>query len=105
MDLPESIAEIIISGEVRRNVFLTVKEALHNIVKHAQAKSVSIIVSINKSLLIILKDDGIGIAENVKGDGNGLRNMQKRILSVGGNLEIVNKNGVEVKITVPLFQQ
>jgi signal transduction histidine kinase/ligand-binding sensor domain-containing protein len=103
MNLPESIPGIIISGEVRRNVFLTVKEALHNIVKHAQAKSISIVVSINKSLLIILNDDGIGFAENAKGNGNGLRNMQKRILSVGGSLEIINANGVEVKIAVPLF--
>ncbi len=105
MDLPESVPEIIISGEVRRNVFLTVKEVLHNIVKHAQAKSISIVISINKNLLIVLKDDGIGFAENGKGDGNGLRNMQKRILSVGGSLEITNANGVEVKIAVPLFQQ
>ena len=54
---------------------------------------------------LIYKDDGIGFAENAKGDGNGLKNMQKRILSVGGSLEITNKNGVEVKIAVPLFQQ
>lgn len=103
MDLPETIPEIIISGEVRRNVFLTVKEALHNIVKHAQAKSISVSISVDKHLLIIIKDDGIGFGENTEGRGNGLRNMQKRILSVGGSLQITNMNGVETKITVPLF--
>ncbi len=105
MNLPESIPEIIISGEVRRNVFLTVKEALHNIVKHARAKSIVVTISINKNLLIVLKDDGIGFAENAGGSGNGLKNMQKRTGSVGGSLEITNKNGVEVKIAVPLFQK
>ena len=105
MNLPEIIPVVIISGEVRRNVFLTVKEALHNIVKHAQAKSIAITISINKNLLIILKDDGIGFIENAKGEGNGLKNMQKRIESVGGSLAITGINGVEAKIEVPLFQK
>lgn len=65
---------------------------------------ISIYISDNKNLLIVLKDDGIGFAENGKGDGNGLRNMQKR-MSLLAQSEITNANGVEVKIAVPLFQQ
>src|SRR6185503_4982730 len=40
--IPEYIPEHSVSGEFRRNIYLSVKEALHNIVKHAQAKHVSI---------------------------------------------------------------
>ncbi len=100
--LPEIIPDVMISGEVRRNVFLTVKECLHNIVKHADAKNVALHISANENLLIHIKDDGIGLSEITSSDGNGLRNMQKRVQSIGGHLEIINANGVEVNMNVPL---
>jgi signal transduction histidine kinase len=37
-----------INGNVRRNLFLSVKESLHNIVKHAQASQVKIEISMEK---------------------------------------------------------
>src|SRR5678815_884727 len=40
VDSPESLPAGLVSGEIRRNIFLTVKEALHNIVKHSQADNV-----------------------------------------------------------------
>ena len=100
--LPETVPAVFVSGEIRRNVFLTVKESLHNIVKHANAKKVTIDFKINAALLVTIKDDGKGLPENGKGSGNGLRNMQKRIESVNGIFEIVNTDGVIVKIKVPL---
>ncbi len=100
--LPEIIPDEIISGEVRRNVFLTVKECLHNIVKHAGAKNVALHISANENLVINIKDDGIGLSEITSSGGNGLRNMQKRVQSIGGDLEIINANGVEVNIIIPL---
>jgi signal transduction histidine kinase len=100
--LPETVPHVFVSGEIRRNVFLTVKESLHNIVKHANAKKVIIDFKINATLLVMIKDDGKGLSENGKTNGNGLRNMQKRIESVNGIFEIVNSNGVIVKMKVPL---
>ncbi len=102
INLPEAIPAVLISGELRRNVFLTVKESLHNIVKHARAKNVSINISAGKNLMINIKDDGVGFSETDKHEGNGLKNMQKRMESVGGNLEIINNNGVQVTINVLL---
>ncbi len=101
-DLPGTVPDNFISGEVRRNVFLTIKECLHNIIKHADAKHVAIHFSINKNLVITVKDDGKGMAKNLEPAGNGLRNMQKRIESVSGIFEVQNNNGVIVKISVPL---
>jgi signal transduction histidine kinase len=100
--LPQNIPSIFVSGEIRRNVFLTVKESLHNIVKHASAEKVVIDFNINSSLLVTVKDDGKGFSENRNDSGNGLRNMQKRMESVNGSFEIINSNGVVVKIKVPL---
>ena len=106
IQLPESIPQLFVSGEMRRNVFLTVKESLHNIVKHAQAKNVEVTMQINKSLEIRIKDDGKGLGKvNKFIGGNGLRNMQKRMDSIGGILDIENGQGVTVSVKVPLSSQ
>lgn len=92
-DSPDTVPNYFLSGEVRRNVFLTIKESLHNIIKHATAKHVAIHFSINKNLVITVKDDGKGMALNKDPEGNGLRNMQKRIESVSGTFDVENNNG------------
>jgi signal transduction histidine kinase len=73
----------------RRNIFLVVKEALHNTVKHAQASHVELEFKWDNGLLIQIEDDGSGLPRNASlGIGNGLRNMQKRVDMVGGTLRI-----------------
>ncbi|NOT51871.1 MAG: hypothetical protein HOP10_11415 [Chitinophagaceae bacterium] len=99
--LPGTIPSLFVSGEIRRNIFLTIKESLHNIIKHAGAKKVTIDFVINDSLAVTIKDDGKGFARE-KNNGNGLRNMKKRIESVNGSLDIMNNNGVIVKMKIPL---
>jgi signal transduction histidine kinase len=92
-----------VSGEIRRNIFLTVKEALHNVVKHSQANTVWIDIKTGKDLIITIKDDGIGFEEkNIRAFSNGLHNMKKRMKDIGGILEIANEKGTLVKLTVPL---
>jgi signal transduction histidine kinase len=55
-------------------------------------------------LSVIISDNGRGltITGDDERDGNGLRNMQRRIESVKGSFTIANDNGVVVSITVPL---
>jgi signal transduction histidine kinase len=101
--LPENIPVIPVSGETRRNIFLTVKESLHNIVKHARAKNVEITVGVSKNLDITIRDDGKGFEkDNDSEEGNGLRNMQKRIESIGGEINFQNESGVTVNLRVPI---
>ncbi len=99
--MPEKIPEIMVAGEMRRNVFLTLKESLHNVVKHANAKKVVIKFNTDKNLSVIIQDDGKGFSK-INEEGNGLKNMKKRIESIGGFFEIINANGVTIKIIVPL---
>ncbi len=96
--------ERLIKSKFRRNVFLVVKECLHNIAKHAGAKTVRMVFSNGEGdrLNIMISDDGIGIDENIVSSGNGLRNMKMRIEDVGGNFEIRNNNGTHARISVPL---
>jgi signal transduction histidine kinase/ligand-binding sensor domain-containing protein len=102
--LPDQIPHVFVSGEVRRNLFLIIKESLHNIVKHAYAKNVTIGITIDKKLEIEISDDGKGLSApgyRMVG-GNGFRNMQKRIRSIGGIVTIKNGQGVTVEMVVPI---
>lgn len=103
ISLPENIPALFVSGEIRRNVFLTVKESLHNVVKHANAKKVTIGVNVGKGLSVTISDDGTGLTEKEESDGNGLRNMKKRIESVNGTFAILNTNGVTISMVIPLI--
>ena len=99
----EQFTNLFVSGEFRRNIYLTVKEALHNIVKHSQATAVSVNVETNKELFISIHDNGIGFdVKNIRPFSNGLSNMKKRIESLGGNLEIKNTEGSTITMIVPL---
>lgn len=102
IQLPETVPQIFVSGEVRRNVFLTVKESLHNIVKHAGATKVTVIFSAGKKLVVSIQDNGSGLTGIKQRDGNGLNNMKNRVESIGGSLDITNLNGVLVTVKVPL---
>jgi signal transduction histidine kinase len=102
--LPENIPVFFVRGEMRRNVFLTVKESLHNIVKHAGAQIVNIDVSIHDNLEIKINDDGKGfIGQHTRSvGGNGLRNMEKRITTIGGTIDLSSGQGLTVIIKVPM---
>lgn len=101
-DLPE----VPLSGETRRNVFLVIKEALHNVLKHAEANKVDINISIAGSdIRIDIRDNGKGFAEEArKKAGNGLLNMQKRMSASGGTFEVLDTSGkgASIRLTLPV---
>lgn len=102
-ELPDHIPPTEMSGEKRRNVFLCVKESLNNIVKHAKAGDVWIKVTLNNSLHIQIRDNGVGInLQKLREFGNGLNNMKKRMESIGGQFNISNENGTVTNFVVPL---
>jgi len=95
--------EIFASGEMRRNIFLSVKEVLHNVVKHAEATNVDITITINKDLSILIHDNGKGInLESLRRFGNGLNNIKKRMVEIGGSAKFRNENGTSVVLQVSL---
>lgn len=95
----------IVSGEKRRNIFLVIKEILHNVVKHSQATQVNInIMEINQQVTIEIQDNGIGFElTNAKDTGNGLHNMQKRMNRIDGTIKITSSKGNGTKNTI-IFQ-
>ncbi|HTS44239.1 MAG TPA: sensor histidine kinase, partial [Puia sp.] len=96
-NLPSVIVPKDLSGEKRRNIFLSVKEALNNTLKHSQATQVEINIRADEKLIIEIADNGIGIdMENIRKFSNGLQNMRKRINSIAGEFKMENHQGTKM---------
>lgn len=102
-----SIPEMQLNGEIRRNIFLVMKEALHNIVKHAGASQIWISIRFDGDLEVTIRDNGTGfLPEQVRPFSNGLTNMKKRMEDIGGSFLIETGAGTCITIRVhPGIQQ
>ncbi len=100
--IPEDVPVLHLSAEARRNIFLVVKEALHNMVKHSRAsKALFEVVFLPPRVEIHVDDNGQGFdASYPSRFGNGLRNMEKRMSVVGGSFTLCSKPGEGTKITL-----
>ncbi|MBE0648958.1 MAG: hypothetical protein IH596_14395 [Bacteroidales bacterium] len=125
-DLPAEMPNLSLSVEVRRNVYLVVREAIHNVVKHAGATEVVITFSFTsptkvndltpqphllqgegakgeRSFTISIRDNGNGFdPAALEFPGNGLTNMNKRMYDIGGEFFIYSHpgEGTEIKLIV-----
>ncbi|PIQ08835.1 MAG: hypothetical protein COW71_09665 [Ignavibacteriales bacterium CG18_big_fil_WC_8_21_14_2_50_31_20] len=102
--IPDTIPELFIHAELRQNLFMSIKEAVNNVVKHSNANVLSLIVSIEKFQIdITLEDNGKGIDfGNLNQFSNGLENMKKRIENSNGKFEISNKNPNGTRINIKM---
>ncbi len=100
VDLLGNISTRTASADVRHNLFLAVKEALNNVVRHARASEVRVTTIVSRdSATLIIEDNGQGferVAEN--GFADGLRNMQARMSEIGGKFGIESKLGLGTRI-------
>jgi len=81
---------------------LVVREAVTNVVRHAQARNCHLrLMPVNGNCRIEIHDDGRGGGAV---EGNGLRGMRERIEALGGTFERENKVGTRLRIQFPLTQ-
>jgi signal transduction histidine kinase len=103
---PDVVPPHHLNAETRRNLFLAVKEALHNVVKHAAASEVSLTLAVGDAeLTLAIDDNGKGFSQEAAVDaGNGLENMRRRLVTVGGSCDIrsVPGRGTRVLLRYPL---
>jgi signal transduction histidine kinase len=103
LKVPDSIPDKELAGDKRRNVFLCLKETLNNTLKHAEASLVEIDISIGDELCIRITDNGKGIdLDNLRQFGNGLKNIARRMESIGGTYHIENNKGTVTTLVLPL---
>lgn len=107
LDLPDDPPARPVSAEARHNLFLAVKEALTNVVKHAHAREVRFGCQVvDETLRVVIADDGLGCAGRAPDDpeADGLRNMRQRMSLLGGrfDLEGIPGAGTRVILVLPL---
>ncbi|KMQ63554.1 histidine kinase [Chryseobacterium sp. BLS98] len=97
LESEDIISETPISTELRRNMFLCLKEAVNNAYKHSHANKLNLSFSQEGNVFTMkISDDGDGIPEGHP-EGNGLRNMKRRMEEQKGECYIL-KDGPGTQI-------
>ncbi len=106
LEVPSQLPATPLLPEVRHNVFLAAKEAVNNVVKHAQASSAWVRLHMETGQFTLeIEDDGRGLPDAARSSTrNGLKNMRKRLEDVGGSftIEPAPNRGTIVRLTVPV---
>jgi signal transduction histidine kinase len=95
LDVPAQLPDRSVSTEARHNLFMAVKEALNNALKHAEATEVRVGLGVNDGRMeITITDNGRGFAlSEAEVKGNGLQNMRQRLERIGGRFTIDTAQG------------
>jgi signal transduction histidine kinase/ligand-binding sensor domain-containing protein len=105
---PPRAAEISLRPETKRELYLVLKEALHNAARHARAREVRIAVAeAGGELVAEVCDDGVGFAPADAGaagarSGNGLRNIRERAAKLGARLSVDSAPGTGTRVRLSL---
>lgn len=100
-NIDDNIQDLQLNMQQRKDLYLIFKEAIHNSMKYADCKNISLHIEKqgNKTLCMTIQDDGIGFdmlpvgEEEPSLSGNGIKNMKKRAEELGGKLEITSVKG------------
>jgi signal transduction histidine kinase len=91
---------------LRRNLLLTIKEALTNAVKHSEASEVAVSIRLQGNALIaVVEDNGRGFdAGQIDGARHGLNNMTVRMNDLGGHCRVRTSPGAgcRIEFEIPL---
>jgi len=86
--------------EVDRIAALAVREGVTNVIRHAGARRCRVSLRHEAEAMVLeIEDDGRG--ERIE-EGSGLRGMRERVESVGGNLEVMVREGVTLRVVLPM---
>ncbi len=100
-----TIEPLLKSITAKRNILLIIREAMNNIAKYSKATNAKLEINISdKTLEIIISDNGVGFDWEKRKNGNGMENMKQRALELDGTFEIKTKqnNGTSIYVTIPL---
>ncbi|HUA65137.1 MAG TPA: sensor histidine kinase [Alphaproteobacteria bacterium] len=103
MDLPGNLPALPLPPEMRHNIFLIVKEALTNALKHSGAGEVHVQARLDGyTLQILVADDGKGFdpASPAEGRRNGMGNMRRRAAAMNASLDVQSTPGKGTKVTL-----
>ena len=107
--IPADLPDLTLSGQVRHNLYLAVKETLHNAIRHAAASEVRLGIEVAAhDFSVVVTDNGKGLGErraeaDRASSGHGKKNLTKRMAEIGGTCGIgaAPGGGTEVRLHVP----
>ena len=105
LDLPDHPPEHSVTAELRHSLFLIVKEALNNVVRHAQATEVRLRIAVTlDSFDLLIADNGRGMEQKTDDPAaDGLRNMRQRAKELNAEFRIKSApgSGTEISLRYP----
>ncbi|HWX20949.1 MAG TPA: two-component regulator propeller domain-containing protein [Candidatus Binatia bacterium] len=105
LDLPAEVPPVPLTAEVRHNLFMVIKEALNNILKHSQASEARLWLRLQDGVLEIRVEDngrGFNVGLAAASQRSGLANMRHRTEAIGASLQIDSRQGAGTCIRVQL---
>lgn len=81
-----------------------IQECLNNAIKHASPTLISIIIeNLPDKMLISIEDDGVGFDVNQASDGQGISNLQSRMKTIGGHIDVISAadRGTQIRLLLP----
>lgn len=102
-EIPISFPAITLDGRLRHDLFLAVKEVLHNVVRHSRANEVQFVMALSDGILeITISDNGTGFLADVEHAGHGLKNLAGRLGKLGGTCQLDSRIGAGTTVRIQL---
>ena len=95
-----------INDEFKLNIYRIVQEQVNNIIKHAAASQIDIVLeTVSDEMHLMILDDGIGFDKTAKPKGIGLRNIDSRVNYYNGIVNLCSSpgKGTKLDILIPLI--
>jgi len=99
----EGPVDTLTNDEVTENLIATLREALSNVARHAQATLVRVTVAADEDIVLIVDDDGVGASTFEREGGHGVANLNERARMLGGRATLtqLSPSGTRVDWRVP----
>jgi signal transduction histidine kinase len=106
-EIPTELPPVPLRSDLRHNVFLALREALNNALKHSGASELWLRLAVTESQVSLeVEDNGCGFdpAQTQRMAGNGLENMKTRLAESGGRMELSSSpgRGARIRFVFPL---
>ncbi|WP_179333643.1 tetratricopeptide repeat-containing sensor histidine kinase [Winogradskyella costae] len=102
-DYTEDIHWDLVSNKIKINIYRIIQESMQNIYKHANAKGITICISLEKDLICLdIVDDGSGFDTSKNKKGIGLKNMNSRVSDLNGTIKFTSQSGIGTTVNVKI---
>ena len=103
LSVPDLPRDVPLGSKLRHGLIMTIKEAIHNVIRHAGATELQVGMLFDSGILTItVSDDGCGFNTAAESSGNGLFNMKRRMASCGGTCSFRSRPGGGAQVRLEL---